>query len=416
MDALRKAELEKRKLGAAESADRVADLRLEPLAAPDAAAVNLPELPPRLEDLDEQFLAHAQSLHKPAAKSPAATAPQMSTPAGKLDSSAAGTPELARKLFDAKQPPRRPNRRFAIAVGTLSLVAVVGIGVYFWWQLQPKGAMLSGGTAMTPPASPPPPPAPSPAPPAVPAMTVATPVMAPAVANETSLGPDEEIPRARQQAPKPPPQAADAGQAPPLLRLTQVQQKPDVSLEQAHQAFSRGDHEQARNLWQKKLAADPLNADALQGLAALALEQRQPAEAANYYRRALEANPRNALALAALASLSPQLDPLQAESHFKTLLAEQPDSPYLNFALGNLYARGMRWPEAQQAYFRAHGADPANPDYLLNLAVSLDQMRQARLAAQYYARALAAAEQQSASFDPAQVAARLKILQASLLH
>jgi tetratricopeptide (TPR) repeat protein len=49
-------------------------------------------------------------------------------------------------------------------------------------------------------------------------------------------------------------------------------------------------------------------------------------------------------------------------------LAAQPDSPTLNFALGNLYAQQGRWNDAQQAYFRAFAGDGDNPDYQFNLA------------------------------------------------
>ena len=74
-------------------------------------------------------------------------------------------------------------------------------------------------------------------------------------------------------------------------------------------------------------------------------------------------------------------DPMANESRLKTLLASQPESGSLNFALGNLYSRQGRWSEAQQVYFNAVAADADNPDYLFNLAVSLDHLRQPRLAA-----------------------------------
>jgi tetratricopeptide (TPR) repeat protein len=196
------------------------------------------------------------------------------------------------------------------------------------------------------------------------------------------------------------------------IRVSAAPQKPNPSLEQAFLAFNRGEMDLAQAAWQRVLESDPRNSDALYGLAAVALQHQQPNLAADYYLRALEANPKDALALSGLASLKGNADPQQTESRLKTLLAEQPDSPFLNFALGNLYARNIRWADAQQAYFRAHVADPRNPDYLFNLAVSLDQLRQSRLAIQYYNQALGAVTLQPVGFDPAQVAARLKILQA----
>jgi tetratricopeptide (TPR) repeat protein len=63
--------------------------------------------------------------------------------------------------------------------------------------------------------------------------------------------------------------------------------------------------------------------------------------------------------------------------------------------------------EAQQSYFRAYTAEPDNPDILYNLAISLEHMRQNKLAAQYYSQAIAAAQNRPAGFDKAQAAARL---------
>lgn len=214
----------------------------------------------------------------------------------------------------------------------------------------------------------------------------------------------------------PAPAPAPAPVAQTTLHRTTTQQQIDPRLELAYQAFKRGEIDLARINWQNVLAAHPRNADALYGLAAVAQQRQQTPEAAAYYLRALEVNPKDALALSGLLSLRPPAAGQSSESRLKSLLAEQPDSPYLQLALGNLYARDARWAEAQHAYFRAHSADPANPDYLLNLAVSLDQLHQPALALQYYQRALAAIAQQPVGFDAAQVTARLKILQALQSH
>ncbi len=128
-------------------------------------------------------------------------------------------------------------------------------------------------------------------------------------------------------------------------------------------------------------------------------------------RRALQADPKDASALAALIDLQAKGDPAEAETRLNVLVAEQPSSSGAHFALGNLYARQGRWREAQQAYFKALTGDGDNPDYHLNLAVSLDQLGQSALARQYYGSALATAQQRPGSFDPVAVAARLGELQ-----
>jgi tetratricopeptide (TPR) repeat protein len=94
----------------------------------------------------------------------------------------------------------------------------------------------------------------------------------------------------------------------------------------------------------------------------------------------LESDPGDVTAQAALINLRGGGDAGQSESRLKTLLAGQPDSPALHFALGNLYARQGRWSEAQQAYFQAYALEPDNADYLFNVAVSLDHLRQNKLA------------------------------------
>jgi len=172
----------------------------------------------------------------------------------------------------------------------------------------------------------------------------------------------------------------------------------------------------ARAAWQKALAGDPRNLDALRGLAVLAQQQQQFELAAGYFQRALEVDPKDAIALAGLMALQKPTDSMQAESRLKTLLAEQPDAAALHFALGNQFARQQRWAEAQQAYFKAYTVEPANAAYVYNLAVSLDQLHQSRLAAQYYSESLAIADRQPgqpAGFDKAGVLARLQQLQAA---
>jgi tetratricopeptide (TPR) repeat protein len=175
-------------------------------------------------------------------------------------------------------------------------------------------------------------------------------------------------------------------------------------------AYQAGDLSAARNEYQQALRDEPLNRDALLGLAAIETRAQRFDLADAYYQRLLHANPRDAHAQAgAIALRNQQLDPVLAESRVKSLLATDRDANVLYFTLGNQYALQGRWPEAQQAYFKAYAADPENPDFAFNLAVSFDQMRQPQLALDYYKRALALAEKRGASFSLA--AARTRIQQ-----
>ncbi len=458
MDALRKAEQQKlaaqnplAKAAVDASASLHDGLSLEPIlrqaatrpepepAPPPAASAQgsaLPELPRSLEALDEQFLAHAAA-SKPAPKPRPAVTPQPPQPTPEtLPPPASPNPESAREsarnVFEAKLPPPRNNRSFAIAVGLISLVAAIGIGAYFWWQLQPRSSMMvavnnpppTPAPIVTPPAPLPmaPPIAPAPVVPIAvpPAPTFSSPMAKAKGGNEAEDEEDTPAPAKRETraaSARPTPAAPSAPQPESPIRKTTTTEQTDPLLIQAHEAYRRGEHAIARQAWQAVLAKDARNLDALRGLAVVAQQKQQFGEAANYYQRALDVDPKDAIALTGLMALRVPTDKIQAESRLKTLLAEQPDSAYLNFALGNQFARQQRWAEAQQAYFKAYTADPANADYVFNLAVSLDQLHQARLAARYYNEALALAERQPgqpAGFDRVEVLSRLNQLQAAV--
>ena len=124
-----------------------------------------------------------------------------------------------------------------------------------------------------------------------------------------------------------------------------------------------------------------------------------------------ELDPRDPNAAAGLIGLRGTIDPVQAESRLKNLLANQPGAAILHFALGNILAAQSRWADAQQSYFRAVAAEPENPDYEFNLAVSLDHLHKDRLALEHYQRALALAGSRSAGFNKPQAEARIRDLQ-----
>ncbi len=143
------------------------------------------------------------------------------------------------------------------------------------------------------------------------------------------------------------------------------------------------------------------------GLATIEARSGNAAAASAHYRRALEIDPRSSAALAGLAALAEGLAPGLVEARLREDASRHPQSAPLHFALGNLYAAQSRWQEAQAAYFDALRGDPGNPDILHNLAVSLDQLGKARLAAEHYRRALEAGRGRAAQFDAAAVNRRL---------
>ncbi|RLJ63745.1 Tfp pilus assembly protein PilF [Sulfurisoma sediminicola] len=451
MDALKKAEQAKQSgdppAGAGE------ELRLEPIdaatpataeapAEPQSGGKQLPELPAQLEVLDADFIAHAASAppekrpSKPAAEAPqpqprpapqpaAAPQPVAAAPAAarpgpppRTAAPADNERKAAQQVFTAKQP-ERSRKGFAIAVGGATVVGIAAIGGYFWWQLQPKSGLAGKAPTQASPA-----PQPSQiaaAPPAAPMAPAAAPAL-PAPAASTSAAAkvaarsddeaDEAPPPRRAGPTRAAPAAAPADPASPV-RITRSQLKVNPSLAQGFEALNAGDLATAQAEYERVLRSEPRNSDALHGLAAIALRQHNVAKAEDYWLKALEADPKDARAQAALINSGARggADPQAQESRLKTLIAAQPEIAALHFALGNILARQARWNESQQAYFRAYSIEPENPDYAFNLAVSLDQLRQPRLAAQYYNQALATAAQRPAGFDKALVASRLRELQ-----
>ena len=199
--------------------------------------------------------------------------------------------------------------------------------------------------------------------------------------------------------------------AAPAIRLTRSRPAPDANVEAGYASLQGNRLDTARHDYERALKSDPNNVDALLALAAIAQRQGRSSDADRYRQRALEADPGNPAAQAAVLGSGGGGDPLANESRLKTLLAGQPESGPLNFALGNLYSRQDRWSEAQQVYFNAVAAEADNPDYLFNLAVSLDHLRQPKLAAQHYRLALEAAQRRPAAFDRDRVKLRLAELQ-----
>lgn len=198
-----------------------------------------------------------------------------------------------------------------------------------------------------------------------------------------------------------------------LLRISRrsVSVALDHNLIDGYAALQRGDLSSARAAYLDALGKDGTSRDALLGLAAVALRQGDSAEARTWYQERLRVDPNDVIAIAGIAALGG--DDAADESRLRGLIERQPGVAPLHFALGRSLARQQRWPEAQQQFFDAYRGAADNADYAFNLAVSLDHLGQTVAAADYYRKALALVDAGTpASFDGAAARARLDALSA----
>ncbi len=181
----------------------------------------------------------------------------------------------------------------------------------------------------------------------------------------------------------------------PLLQI--VTGTSDQTLQLAYEQLKAGSLQAATTSYRQFLQKNPHHPDALLALTALSTRQGRASEARFYQEQALVAAPLDPAVQAELLNL-PSQPAAAGESRLKILIEQHPRSAPLHFSLGNLLARQQRWAEAQAAYFHASAADNDNPDYLFNLAVSLEQIKQTQPARIYYRRAIEAAASRPAAF------------------
>ena len=407
LDALKRAEQEKLARQGGKPEGGIEPSPASPAAAPSPAPAPSPPAA-RAGSLELQPLGSAPS----------------GTPAAMAANSPRAEANAAQNMFSAKAAPADTSRKGAllwIGLGVL-VVIVATAGAYVWYATQSFAPRVAAGphTVRSTPITPAPatgaPPATPPAGAFVPTQQPTAAIQPPAPAAPAAPAPEEAKPR----APGAPATRVQDEVAALLRESSQARATPPVKLSPSREVIhvpaevSRGYRElaagnvaAARPAYRAALQADPANLDALLGMATIEALGGNRYGAASLYQRALAVDPRNATAQAGLAALEQGERPEGLESRLAAGIAQNPQSPQLRFALGNLFASQSRWNEAQVQYFEAYRLDPASADLAYNLAVSLDHLQQRRLAAEYYARALESARSQAAQFDPAVAARRL---------
>jgi tetratricopeptide (TPR) repeat protein len=148
----------------------------------------------------------------------------------------------------------------------------------------------------------------------------------------------------------------------------------------------------------------------LLGIAAIAVKQGDIESAKSIYKELVQLDPRDPIAVAALSNLEKRTLGELGETKLKLMIRKNSEPSHLYFALGNIYSRQSRWPEAQQSYFNAWQSDTNNADYAFNLAVSLDQMGKQKEAIKFYKTSLANAKSGNTQFSIEVAESRLQQL------
>ncbi|AOY01287.1 hypothetical protein BJP62_13010 [Jeongeupia sp. USM3] len=301
----------------------------------------------------------------------------------------AGDAAHARILLAAAARPQRPYHLWlALAV------ALLAAAVWVWYATRPLPVTEVAAPAALPAEA-------EPVRPAVVASTPAATLPTPQPSGVAAAAVETAVEKAGRDDRTEPQQALPAERV--EVRRSEAAERVPVAVEAGFDAYQQGRLDLAEQHYRLAERQDPRSRDALLGLAATLARQGKTAAATDVYRRLGQLYPEDAAVSAGLAALR------QGDERQRATLRQQADGGDGDaaFVLGNGLAAEGRWAEAQAAYFQAFTRSPTSADYAYNLAISLDRLQQAQLAADYYRRALALAADRPGRFDPAAVRARL---------
>jgi len=203
---------------------------------------------------------------------------------------------------------------------------------------------------------------------------------------------------------------AGEGYSPIVISKRRVKPMLTQNLNKAYQYFQEQNHEAARKYYQLALEESPGSTSALNGLGAIALESGDKSLAEKYFYAALKSDPNSAYAKAALLNLGRDRGSPRQEELLISAVRKNSGDAVAAHVLGQFYAARKEWSKAQGYLFSAFSIDSANADYAFNLAVSLDHLKQAAAAREYYAKALQLAAASPTNFSRAAVEQRLMSL------
>ena len=159
-------------------------------------------------------------------------------------------------------------------------------------------------------------------------------------------------------------------------------------MEKGYAALVVGRLDDAAQAYQAALANNPLEPDALLGLAYIAHSKGRREEALALYTKVLRVDPSNSIAHAGLIALDTGVNGAIKGDRAKALVSNQPNSAAAQALAGDTLGKEGLIAEAALAFGRAHALEPDNPWHSYNLAVALDKMGNYAQAGQQYENAL----------------------------
>lgn len=209
---------------------------------------------------------------------------------------------------------------------------------------------------------------------------------------------------------------------PPVKKKTYTAEKPVIKIEPkksseqlGYEAYQAGDYNKAKGHYLEAVQRNKRSIAGLFGLGAVATQKGEKFKAMEYYRKILRLDPNNSLAQKALITL--EVSRTAADENLeklKSLSDDYPEDATVKFAMGNHYAKKQDWVEAQKYYFNAYQKSPNNPNYAVNLAVSLDRLGEYSLAKKYYEEALAKSTPANTLYDMKPIKKRLSTINSYL--
>jgi tetratricopeptide (TPR) repeat protein len=183
--------------------------------------------------------------------------------------------------------------------------------------------------------------------------------------------------------------ATGSAAAQPDPTLERGESSPEIHNNLGRIHFGRGELDAAQREFERALALDPNNAEALLNMGAIRRVRGRVAEAEHFVKRALQVNPDSIGALAQLAEIKRDQNELEESIRlYREALAIDDSQPFVHLGLGDSLQRAGRYDEAEQAFTSVLELDPDSFEGHYNLGVTYLQRDRLDEAVERFEKAL----------------------------